>query len=206
MQAGDNGHATQEVTISQEQFAELLKLQQSILLSLSTDFDKKNSLAKLCSLAESMLPNSVASIMLVEKQTGLMSVLSAPSIPQQGIDALKNLKPGPGGGSCGNAVFRNEPIFVRDTFSDEKWQDLRQVAYDFNICSCWSMPIRDSDGKPLGTFALSSFEHRYPSLFHKMLLEIGASLVGIILKKDEQEIEIKNKQESLRLAYTFCKK
>ena len=191
-----------EVTISPEQFGGLLKIQQAILELIAVNFNKDKALAKLCSLAESLLPNSVASIMLLDSNTGLMSVVSAPSVPQIGIDALQNLKPGPGGGSCGNAVFRNEPMFVRDTFTDERWADLRQLAYDFNLRACWSMPIRDEDSKPFGSFALSSFETRSPSSFHKLLLDIGASLVAVILKHDERAVIIEQKQASLKLAHT----
>jgi PAS domain S-box-containing protein len=191
-----------EVTISPEQFGSLLRIQQAILEIVAVNFDKNSALAKLCSLAEAILPNSVASIMLLDPSTGLMSVVSAPSVPQVGIDALQNLKPGPGGGSCGNAVFRNEPMYVKDTFTDDRWTDLRQLAYDFNLCACWSMPIRNEDKKAYGSFALSSFEHRSPSSFHKLLLEIGSSLVSVILKHEEQEKVIAQKQASLELAHT----
>jgi len=191
-----------EATISPEQFGDLLKIQQAILERIAVDFDKNDALSKLCVMAESILPNSVASIMLLDNNTGLMSVVSAPSVPQAGIDALQNLKPGPGGGSCGNAVFHNEPMYVRDTFTDDRWANLRQLAYDFNLCACWSMPIRNEVKKAYGTFALSSFEHRSPSSFHKLLLEIGASLVAVILKHEEQAKIIKQKQASLELAHT----
>jgi len=196
------GQNVEEVSISPEQFGELLKIQQVVLDLITGDFNKYEALSKLCMLAEAMLPNSIASIMLVDPKTKLLNVISAPSVPQVGIDALQNLKPGPNAGSCGNAVFRNEPIFVKDTFTDEKWRDLRQLAYDFNLCACWSMPIRDKNSKAYGSFALSSFEHRSPSSFHKLLLEIGASLVGIILKHEQQTAIITEKQAGLELAYT----
>jgi PAS domain S-box-containing protein/diguanylate cyclase (GGDEF)-like protein len=148
-------------------------------------------LVQLCKLAESLLPNSVASIMLLDKSTGLMSVLSAPSVPQVGHNALANLKPGLGGGSCGNAVFHNEPQYVQDTFTDSRWEDLRHIAVDFNLCACWSMPIRDEDDKAIGSFALSSFEHRLPAPFHKKLLQTAASIVSMILKNRKIEKRIK---------------
>ena len=152
----------------------------------------------LCKLAEQLLPNSVASMMYVNKKTGLISILSAPSVPKQGRLALNNLKLGPSSGSCGNAIFRNEATFTADTFSDPKWKDLRQLAYDFNICSCWSMPVHDENKKPIGTFALSSFEHRKPSQFHKTLLETCANIVYIILKNDNQKKIISQNESRIR--------
>ena len=195
-----------ETPISPHQFEELLGMQQTILeLVAATSFCKQEALNKLCVMAEAALPNSVASVMLKDDKTGLMSVVSAPSVPQAGVDALQNLKPGPGGGSCGNAVFRNEPIYVKDTFTDDRWCDLRALAYDFNLCACWSMPIRSENGAACGSFALSSFEHRSPSSFHQLLLKTAASLVSVILKHDEQDRLIKEKQASLELAHAAIK-
>jgi PAS domain S-box-containing protein len=119
--------------------------------------------------------------MLLNKETGLMSVRTAPSIPKIAQDRLENLKPSANGGSCGNAVFKNEPQFVQNTFTEERWKDLKEVAIDFNICSCWSIPIQDKEKNAIGSFALSSFEHRFPSPFHIKLLKMAASIVSIVL-------------------------
>ncbi len=157
----------EEVAITAKEYNDILNIQSEILGMLGFGDSSTDILARLCTLAESLLPNSVASIMLINKYTGLMSVLSAPSVPQVGHDALANLKPGPHGGSCGNAVFKNEAQYVENTFNDERWRDLRQLAIDFNLCACWSMPVRDEEKKTIGTFALSSFEHRSPAPFHQ---------------------------------------
>jgi PAS domain S-box-containing protein/diguanylate cyclase (GGDEF)-like protein len=191
-----------EVPITEEQHNSILEMQLSIFEELASNQDSKVILDKLCNLAEALLPNSIASIMFLDKSTGLMSVLSAPSVPQAGHDALSGLKPGPGGGSCGNAVFSNEPTFVGDTFSDPKWHDLRQLAYDFNLCACWSMPVADENQKPIGTFALSSFEHRMPSLFHKKLLHICAETVNIVLRGEKQKEKILENEKRIKLFST----
>jgi len=182
-----NSNSIDEIMISHQEYNDILNIQQNILEMLGSHSNAADILSKLCTLAESLLPNSVASVMLIDKTTGLMSVVSAPSVPQVGHDALANLKPGPAGGSCGNAVFHNEPQFVQDTYSDDRWSNLRQVAYDFNLCSCWSMPIRDKDKNAIGSFALSSFEHRLPADFHKKLLQTAASIVSIVLKNQDFE-------------------
>jgi len=190
---------SKEVVLSKNEYDSIFKIQREILNSIASGVESKILLEMLCKLAEQLLPNSVASIMYVNEKTGLISILSAPSVPKQGHLALTNLKPGPGSGSCGNAIFRNEATFVVDTFSDPKWKDLRQLAYDFNICSCWSMPVHDGNQKPIGTFALSSFEHRQPSQFHKALLETCANIVYIILKNDNQEKIISQDESRIRL-------
>jgi len=179
-----------QLEITPKEYEKILDIQSAILHKLALNHDYDDILQHLCLLTEQLLPNSVASIMLVNKETGLMSVISAPSIPQNGWKALENLKPGPGGGSCGNAVFHNKPQYVLNTFEDDRWIDIRKIAFDFNLCSCWSMPIRDENNKSIGSFALSSFEHRLPAPFHKKLLQTAAFIVNIVQKNREIENKI----------------
>jgi len=179
-----------QLNITPKEYENILNIQSAILHKLALNHDYGDILQHLCLLTEQLLPNSVASIMLLNKETGLMSVLSAPSIPESGWKALENLKPGPGGGSCGNAVFHKKPQYVLNTFKDERWKNLRKVAYNFNLCSCWSMPITNEENEIIGTFALSSFEHRFPAPFHKKLLQTAAFIVSIVLKNKEIERKI----------------
>ncbi|WP_372598333.1 EAL domain-containing protein [Amphritea sp.] len=199
----DQPPAEERLAMSVEALDMILRLQQAIFAQVASNGDYLDTLNALCHMAEQLLPNSVASIMLLDEQSGLLNVLVAPSVPQNGIDALQGLAPGPGSGSCGNAVMRNEPVFVRDTFNDPRWQDLRQLANDFNLCACWSVPVRNNDGKVIGSFALSSFEHRSPSEFHTRLLDVGASMVNIVLTKQSQEqaLEVQRKQLITALEY-----
>ena len=107
-----------EVSITTQEYNNILNIQNKILEMIASHAKGTDILIILCEMAEKSLVNSVASIMLKNTETGLLSVLSAPSIPEVGHEALKNLKPGPTGGSCGNAVFQNEPQYVSDTFTD----------------------------------------------------------------------------------------
>ncbi|MFT7008330.1 MAG: PAS domain S-box-containing protein/diguanylate cyclase (GGDEF)-like protein [Colwellia sp.] len=178
---------SEDVLITPQQYDIIADIQQKILEKLVTNKPIADILNSLCLLAESILPNAVASIMMIDASDGLLSVMSAPSIPSVGHEALANLQPGTGGGSCGNAVFHNKAQYVQNTFEDDRWKNLRQVAYDFNICSCWSMPVSDEYKDAIGSFALSSFEHRSPALFHKKLLETCSSIVSLVLKRERRE-------------------
>lgn len=97
--------------------------------------------------------------------------------------ALRDIEPGIGNGSCAAAVYQSKPAYVYDTSVDRRWKHSRDLASDFNICSCWSMPVFNRDGKVIGSFALSSFEHRSPSTFHDRLLKMCSSLVSILLER-----------------------
>lgn len=195
-------NSTEEVASSPLEYSQILDIQQNIFELLLIGRNQQEVLERLCRLVESILPNSVASIMFLDLYTGLMSVGAAPSIPEAGHKALQGLKPGLGGGSCGNAVYHNEAQFVQDAKTDERWNDIRHIAHDFDLCSCWSMPIRDLSNKAIGSFALSSFEHRPPSDFHKRLLENCAFIVSMVLKRSEYEMHIDENQNKLQILGT----
>ena len=163
----------------------ILQFQQEVLQLVVLGNDYKEICEKVCLLMEQLLDNAVATVMLLDKEKQCMNVFAAPSVPEECIVQLNGLRPGPGAGSCGNAVFRQEAVFVESTLDDPRWQSIRKLAIDFNILSCWSMPVRSKGGECIGSFALSSFEHRLPSTFHRKLLEIGSFIVGIALEQQK---------------------
>ncbi|MBA4503737.1 EAL domain-containing protein [Marinobacterium marinum] len=190
-----------EVDISLGELDHILGLQQAICGLVASDAPYLDVINEACLMAARMLPGAVATCMRLNAETEQLEVLAAPGVPEEGIRRLQDLKPGPGSGSCGNAIYGNAPVFVYNTFSDPRWQDTRQFAVDYNLCSCWSVPIRDEQGKAIGSFALSSFEHREPSGFHKRLLDVGAALISIVLVRhaEHQQVQIEKDRWITRL-------
>ncbi len=178
-------------SVSFEQLELLYQLQRNILEDVALTKGYKSVLSKLCLITEEMVPNSLASIMLLD-DNGLLNVLVAPSFPKEGVNALNGLVPGPYGGSCGNTVYRKKPTFVCNILADEKWQDLRAVAESFGLGSCWSMPVRISEDEIIGTFALTSFEPSTPTVFQRRLLDTCAYIAGIIIRRHKSESKLEH--------------
>lgn len=171
--------------IEMEEYGELLELQNSILEKVAGDAEQQDVLDKLCRLQEKMVPGSLASIMMLDSATKLLYVAAAPSLPKEAKPLLDGLEPGAENGSCANVVLRKEPQFVCDISTDQRWNKIRGVAETYNLNACWSMPVI-MGGEVVGTFALTSFSGREPSSFHKMLLSIGARIVSIVLRREQQ--------------------
>jgi len=178
-----------EVPITNKEMENLLTLQQEILGKIAIGKQYQDTLNDLCRTAESMLSNSVASIMLFDDKKESLVVKAAPNIPIEAINALNGLIPGEHSGSCGTAVFKGLPQFVCDTREDIRWSktSFQDFASAFGIDACWSMPIRGDKDSVIGSFALSSMEKRKPHKFHKKLLETCAGIVAIILKREAEE-------------------
>ena len=63
----DKQNENQEIILSNTEYNQILDIQQQILEMTASHNQISQILSKLCSLAESLLPNSVASIMLKNK-------------------------------------------------------------------------------------------------------------------------------------------
>jgi len=176
---------TTPIDLTHLEQSKIITFQQEILKLVALGNNYKEICEQICLLMEQLLDNAVASVMLLDKKEQCMNVFAAPSIPEDCIAQLNGLRPGPEAGSCGNAVFRQEAVYVQSTLEDPRWQSIRKLAIDFNILSCWSMPVRNNGGECIGSFALSSFEHRLPSIFHRQLLEIGSFVIGITLEQQK---------------------
>ena len=176
-----------EVPITNEEYQNILDIQQEVLSLTALEAKTQDILNRICKMLESLLPNAVASLMIKNPVDGRIYVKAAPTVPQAGWDVLDGIQPGPHSGSCGNAIHHGKPQFISNTFTDERGTEFLKTAKAFNLCSCWSMPIKNEANSTVGSIALSSFEHRSPALFHKKLLETASSLITIILKNEQNK-------------------
>ena len=95
----------------------------------------------------------LTSILLVSCD-GTLSHGAAPKLPRAYREAIDGTKIGPCAGSCGTAAYFGRPVYVADIASDPLWDDYRHHALPHGLRSCWSTPIRDSNGSLIGTFAI----------------------------------------------------
>ncbi|MGC8507740.1 MAG: EAL domain-containing protein [Thiomonas sp.] len=160
----------------------LLDLPSTVLRGLAAGEPIDALAGLLCRMAEQAAPGRIASLLRLEAD-GLLHPLAVPSGPPELVSALDGLKPGPHAGSCGNAVLHNAPTFIADIPNDARWDDLRGVAQQWNLRSCWSWPVRDG-ARVIGSFALTSLEPGAPDDDALKLLEFVASIAGALLHMD----------------------
>ena len=189
---GSENENNKSSSLSSESQELLLHLQREILEAVAINNDHPANLTKLCLSSEKMLPNSAASIMLFDDTRHHLNVRVAPSLPENAIQQLNGLVPGPNAGSCGTAMYCRTPIFVEDTATDPHWADFSQFRLDFNAQACWSIPIILPGDEMIGSFALTSFENRAPTEFQKKLLSVCGHLAGIILQREQMEKNLWN--------------
>ena len=96
----------------------------------------------------------LTSILLLSPDGKHLTHGAAPSLPKSYREAIDGAEIGPAAGSCGTAAYLGRPVYVTDIATDPLWSAYREVALPHGLRSCWSTPIRHSDGAVMGTFAI----------------------------------------------------
>jgi GAF domain-containing protein len=88
---------------------------------------------------------------------------AAPNLPRVYREAIDGAQIGPTAGSCGTAAFHGRPVYVSDIANDPLWKNYRHLALPHGLRACWSTPIRNSDDRLIGTFAIYHLRPRSPT-------------------------------------------
>jgi GAF domain-containing protein len=102
----------------------------------------------------------ITSILLLDGTT--LRHGAGPRLPRDYRNAIDGSQIGPIAGSCGTAAFLGHPIYVSDIANDPLWENYRDLALKHGLRACWSTPIRNSQGKLIGTFAIYHLRPRSP--------------------------------------------
>ena len=93
-------------------------------------------------------------ILLLSPDGKRLSYGAAPTVPASYCRASDSIEIGPCSGSCGAAAYLGRPVYSIDIATDPVWGNYRDLALQHGYRSCWSTPIRNSNGAIIGTFAI----------------------------------------------------
>ncbi len=172
----------------------LQSLHNHILETLAKDFPILEVVDQLCRKVENIAPDVVCAVLHVDSD-GIMHTLGAPNLPQHYARALNGSAIGPDVGSCGAAAFRGEAAAVTDIGTDPLWPSSRSELLAAGLRSCWSTPIKSTDGRVIGMFALYLREFRGRSLWHQRIVDACVHLGALAIEREEARRKIS------RLAY-----
>jgi len=168
----------------------LLDMQTELLAEAACSDDHSELLDSLCLLAEKLVPESTASVMTLNPEDDKLYIRAAPSLPREAAIAINGIELGEG--SCGNAVLHDQEMYVSNTSEDKRWENIREFAEFFKINACWSIPIHDAQHQAMGSFSLSSFDNRIPDNFQRKLLNLCATMAGIIFEREQHIKDLKH--------------
>jgi GAF domain-containing protein len=138
-------------------------------------------LAGLVAAAEHLAGGGAVSSILLPDKEGLLRNGASPHLPHDYLNAIDGLKPHPKVGTCAAAAATGNVVVTLDFMADDKWAELRHLPTALVFIGAWSMPIKNEEGKVLGTFGTYFRQKREPSAAEiagiKQLAETAARIV-----------------------------
>ncbi len=149
---------------------------------------------------ERLAPDCLCSILLLDEERKHLLRGSGGSLPEEYMNLVNGLAIGPDVGSCGSAAYRNETVVVEDISTDYRWAAAKALPLGFGLKACWSVPIRDSRGAAVGTFAMYHLAPASPRHGDLRLVEAAALLAGNAIERLRSEQRLRENAERLELA------
>ncbi len=136
---------------------------------------------------ESIIPKSMCSILLMDKEGQHVRIASARSLPPEFHEVVEGMEVAEGVGACVHAMFTGQRTIIDDTMTHPNWAKLRPLAEQLKVKACWSQPIRSSSNPILGAVAVyfessTKVEHAY-----LVLLEMVAHFLAIAIEKHQAQ-------------------
>ena len=182
--------------VTAQRRAERLQKTQSALFQRMAEGESLHAvLDHVARFAEQELPDMFVSILGLDGNRLQHQV--APSLPEAFVQEIDGTEIGTHVGSCGTAALKNRVIVTEDIQTDERWRDFRPSAERAGLRSCWSHPIRDTEGHVLGTFALYAHEPHRPSSGERTLVERLAFIASVAFEREQAQAELRRSRTLL---------
>ena len=188
-----------EVTLRKKQEA-LLALEKKVLeLNTAKRMPLQDLLNFFLKGIQKIFPGMYCMVLTLDEDGLSVRLLSAPGLPTIYAHAIDGLPIGPNAGSSCTAMYRKETVIVSDIATDPLWVDYRDLALQFGLRACWSIPVLNGRDEVLAAFSVYYTTAKAPTDAEMDIFERVANLVTIIIesKKAEEELNISNERYTL---------
>ncbi|ABV36998.1 conserved hypothetical protein [Shewanella sediminis HAW-EB3] len=108
---------------------------------------------------------------------------AAPNLPDDYNQAIHGIEIGDGVGSCGTAASTGQRVIVEDVETHPFWEVFKALPLAAGLNACWSEPIKGSQGKVLGTFAMYYDTIKSPTEKDLLLISEAARLASLAIER-----------------------
>ncbi len=145
---------------------------------------RREILTLLATAGELLAGEGAVSSILVLDGDGLLRNGASPNLPADYLRAIDRLKPNPRVGTCAAAAATGTVVITPSFIADDKWAELRHLPGALGFVGAWSMPIKNSAGKVLGTFGTYFRKARSPTLQERKGVESLAAAAALALTEN----------------------
>ncbi len=173
--------------------------EEEVLEALAQGEPLPDLLTRLACAYEAVYPEMLCSVLLLDEAELRLLHGAGPSLPLAYTRAIDNVEIGPTTGSCGTAAFTGKTTLVDDIENDPLWRNYKELALSHGLRGCWSVPIRSSKGRVLGTLAFY-FRAAYGArVVTPTIVERAAHLASVAIERHQTVQSLKQSEERLRL-------
>ena len=172
---------------AQARFAAFRERQIRVLEQLAAGTTLTQTFEAAVQMIQEQSPGTLASVLVLSADRLHLEHGAAPDLPPEYCQAIDGVAIGPCVGSCGTAAFRGERVIVSDIATDPLWAEYKGLALGHGLRSCWSEPIRDSQGRVLGSFAMYHRAVSAPTDEDLQIIRVAAHLTGIAIERDRAD-------------------
>ncbi len=175
-----------------------LRGQTRVLKRLAQGASLDEVLHTLVEVAEESRPEMIASILLIDEESGCLRNGASRRLPDFYCQAVEGTTPGPDVGSCGTAAFTGKRVIVEDISTDPRWDRVRDIALRASLRACWSEPIISSTGRVLGTFAMYYQQPREPNDGELEFVSSSANLAALAIERVRYQHAVEGERAMLK--------
>lgn len=192
-----------EDTTTENQMRQIDKHRNRVLEQLAQGAPLYDILNELVVFTEALYPGLLCSVLLLDDRDQTLQLGAAPSLPDFYNDAVDGLRIGEGVGSCGTAAYTGRPVIVSDIQHHPYWDGYKELTSKAGLAACWSMPVKNRQGKILGTFALYYSEPADPTSDQMELMMVNAHLAAIAIEAARMDEQLSQLSQAVEHSASF---
>lgn len=182
---------------------EALHHEKEILEMIALDKPLPHILEDVCDRMERLLDNgSLCTIMLLDASHQRLCLAAAPSMPNAFCKEFESVAVGLYSGSCGAAIHSQQITIIEDIEISPLWVNNKEIALQYGLHSCWSLPIKTAFKVVLGTVDVYHHMHRSPSEDEQALIIDAMDLIALAIDKKNMEQSLEQSEERYRSVVT----
>jgi PAS domain S-box-containing protein len=186
------------------QWVELMLVEQRRLLELiASGHLLDECLAAICASVSELHPGTRACFLLSDVQRATFQRSITPDFPSsfgQGLEGapINALCIG----TCGEAVYRGEPMTCADIANDESWsKEWRDLCVAHGILACHSKSVMGVDGLPLGSLMLCFDKARMPTDWEYQLADFSTQVASIVFERERTSLARRESEQRYRTLF-----
>lgn len=179
---------TQRRLMREQTLAHELKTIESVAAQLTSDPDLSSILHPIVSAVAQTCGTEMSAVLIVDEENKELLRAATIGLPDEFVRAIACVLIGP-------TAYRNEGVMVENTRTDPMTIPYLDLLELYEMRAIWSVPLRDSRGRILGTLATCFSKPYRPSQEQIELVEMYARHAAIALENTRlfQEIRLQNR-------------